>query len=46
MAGIVHNLRNLSTLMSFVMAEIVRHDVPASVFEAVKSALSSIGITH
>jgi signal transduction histidine kinase len=37
-AGIVHNLRNLSTLMAFVMAEIARHDVPSAVLETVRSA--------
>ena len=41
-AGIVHNLRNLSTLMSFVMTEIARHDVARSVLETVKSAQSSM----
>ena len=41
-AGIVHNLRNLSTLMSFVMTEIARHDVTRSVLETVKSAQASM----
>jgi len=41
-AGIVHNLRNLSTLMSFVMAEITRHDVPNSVLESVRAAQTSM----
>ena len=41
-AGIVHNLRNLSTLMSFVMTEIVRHNVPDSVLESVRSAQSNM----
>ena len=41
-AGIVHNLRNLSTLMSFVMAEITRHAVPDSVLQTVKSAQGSM----
>ncbi len=41
-AGIVHNLRNLSTLMSFVMAEIARHSVPDSVMQTVKSAQASM----
>jgi signal transduction histidine kinase len=41
-AGIVHNLRNLSTLMSFVMTEIGRHDVPASVKETVHAAQTSM----
>jgi len=41
-AGIVHNLRNLSTLMSFVMAEITRHDVPNSVLETVRMAQASM----
>ena len=41
-AGIVHNLRNLSTLMSFVMAEITRHNVPSSVLQTVKSAQASM----
>ncbi len=41
-AGIVHNLRNLSTLMSFVMTEIGRHDVPASVQNTVRSAQTSM----
>jgi signal transduction histidine kinase len=41
-AGIVHNLRNLSTLMSFVMTEIARHEVPASVLQTVRSAQASM----
>jgi signal transduction histidine kinase len=41
-AGIVHNLRNLSTLMSFVMTEIGRHDVPESVQNTVRSAQTSM----
>jgi signal transduction histidine kinase len=41
-AGIVHNLRNLSTLMSFVMTEIARRDVSHSVHETVNSAQSSM----
>jgi signal transduction histidine kinase len=41
-AGIVHNLRNLSTLMSFVMSEIARHDVPNSVLESVRAAQTSM----
>jgi signal transduction histidine kinase len=41
-AGIVHNLRNLSTLMSFVMTEIGRHDVPSSVKETVHAAQGSM----
>jgi len=41
-AGIVHNLRNLSTLMSFVMTEIARHDVSASVQNTVRAAQTSM----
>jgi signal transduction histidine kinase len=41
-AGIVHNLRNLSTLMSFVMTEIGRHDVSESVQNTVRSAQVSM----
>ena len=41
-AGIVHNLRNLSTLMAFVMSEIARHEVPGSVLGNVKSAQASM----
>ena len=41
-AGIVHNLRNLSTLMAFVMTEISRHEVPNSVQQSVRAAQSSM----
>ena len=41
-AGIVHNLRNLSTLMSFVMSEIARHDVASSVHATVSAAQASM----
>lgn len=41
-AGIVHNLRNLSTLMSFVMAEISRHEVAPGIKDVVQSAGDSM----
>jgi signal transduction histidine kinase len=41
-AGIVHNLRNLSTVMSMLMAEIERHPAPESVLGAVTEAQTSM----
>jgi signal transduction histidine kinase len=41
-AGIVHNLRNLSTVMSMLMAEIERQPAPASVLGAVTEAQASM----
>ena len=41
-AGIVHNLRNLSTVMSFVMTEIARQDVPNSILQMVQSAQANM----
>jgi len=41
-AGIVHNLRNLSTVMAMLMAEIERHPAPESVLGAVTEAQTSM----
>ena len=37
-AGIVHNLRNLSTIMTMLMAEFTRRDAPSSVRDSIDSA--------